>query len=129
MKTNKCTFFGHKNTPERIRPLLHEVLADLIENNNTDMFYVGNQGSFDSMVVRELKELKKDYPHIKYSVVLAYMPVKNVKLGTDYSDTVYPDGLDDIPQKFAIDKRNRMMLDWSDTVVTYVCCSYGGASR
>ena len=45
-----CTFFGHRDCPETIRPALRRLLVDLIENRNVDMFYVGNQGGFDYMV-------------------------------------------------------------------------------
>ena len=42
-----CTFFGHKDAPQEIRPLLRDVLLDLIEHQGVTQFYVGNQGSFD----------------------------------------------------------------------------------
>lgn len=82
------------------------------------------------MVKKELKQLTVIYPHIKYSVVLAYIPGKRDEFDiTDYSDTIYPDGLERVPLRFAIDKRNRMMIEWSDIVVTYVCYSGGGAAQ
>ena len=70
-----CTFFGHRDCPETIKPKLREVLADLISNRNVDMFYVGHQGQFDAYVHGELKKLKQEYPHINYAVVLAYPSV------------------------------------------------------
>ncbi len=125
-----CTFFGHRSTPDSIRPILHDTLINLIENNGVDTFYVGNKGAFDYMVKKELKELTAIYPHIKYSVVLSYMPGQRDEFDiTDYSDTIYPDGLENVPPRFAIDKRNRIMIEWSDIVVTYVCYSFGGASK
>lgn len=125
-----CTFFGHRTAPDSIQPVLHDTLINLIEIKGVDTFYVGNQGGFDSMVKKELKELAEIYPHIKYSVVLAYMPGKRDEFDiTDYSDTMYPDGLESVPRRFAIDKRNRMMIEWSDIVVTYVCYSNGGAAK
>ena len=42
---------------------------------------------------------------------------------------MYPNGLEKVPQRFAIDRRNRMMIDWSDIVVTFVCYSVGGAAK
>ena len=124
-----CTFFGHRDAPERIRGRLHDVLTDLIENRGADTFCVGSQGRFDEMVLYELKKLSESYPHIRYSVVLAYMPGKSDKSGIiDHSETVYPDGLENVPRRFAIDKRNRLMIEWSDTVITYVC-SPGGAAK
>ena len=71
-----CTFFGHKNAPKEKEPTLKSALIDLIENKNVGTFYVGNNGSFDNMVISLLSELSSTYP-IKYYVVLAYMPNKN----------------------------------------------------
>ena len=130
MSSKICTFFGHSHTPESIRPILRETLTDLIENQDVDTFYVGNQGNFDYMVKNELKRLAEIYPNIKYFVVLAYMPGKRDELDiTDYSDTIYPTGLESVPRKFAIDKRNRIMIDWADIVVTYVYHISGGAAK
>lgn len=55
-----CTFFGHRDTPKSIEPILHNVLTDLIENKKADMFYLGNNGNFDSIVKNNLKILKKN---------------------------------------------------------------------
>ena len=70
-----ATFFGHKDTPKEIEPTLRTTLVELIENHNASVFYVGNNGNFDTMVRRLLKELSQVYP-ITYSVVLAYLPTK-----------------------------------------------------
>lgn len=127
---SSCTFFGHKNTPEQTEKILLTILIDLIENKNVDMFYVGNNGSFDNMVIKNLKILKLDYPHIKYAIVLAYMP--NEKAESRYDDlnyTIYPEGLENTPPKYAIVKRNRWMINMSDYVVVYVKHSFGGAAQ
>ena len=124
-----CTFFGHRDASESIRAILRSTLTDLTEKRGADTFYVGSQGRFDHMVLSELKELSKRYPHIRYYVVLAYMPGKRDMSDTDESiKTVYPDGLENVPRRFAIDKRNRLMIEWSDAVVTYVR-SPGGAAK
>ncbi|MBR7131929.1 MAG: hypothetical protein IKD04_00190 [Clostridia bacterium] len=100
---------------------------DLIENKNVEKFYVGNHGSFDSLVIRNLEALETIYPHIKYSIVLAYLTGKKSEYHCfDFSRTLYPDGLEKTPPKFAIDKRNRWMIEKSDFVVTYVK-RFGGA--
>ena len=47
-----CTFFGHRDCPETIKPYLREVLIDLINNQEVDTFYVGNRGgSMESCAV------------------------------------------------------------------------------
>ncbi len=71
-----CTFFGHKDTPNSIEPLLRAALINLIENKQVYTFYMGHQGNFDRMVRKVLKELKGIYPQMDYAVVLAYLPEK-----------------------------------------------------
>ena len=124
-----CTFFGHKDTPKEIEPTLRSALIDLIINKDTNLFYVGNQGNFDNMVIKNLQQLSEHYTNIKYYVVLSYMPVAKNIITTNHFDTIYPEGLEKTPLKFAIDKRNRWMIDKSDYVVTYVIHNFGGASK
>ena len=121
------TFFGHRDTSAEVVPLLRQTIIDLIENENADMFYVGNHGSFDRMVRKELKSLQQGYPHINYAVVLAYLGKKQEY--EDYSDTLYPDGLEKVPSKYAIIERNKWMLDRADTAVVYVTHTFGGAGE
>ena len=120
-----CTFFGHKNTPKEIEPTLQTTLIDLIENYNVTEFYVGNNGSFDVVVRRQLEDLSLDYS-INYSVVLAYLPVKKNEYD-NFTNTIYPDGIETAPKRFAISWRNKWMIQQSDIVVTYVTHNFGGA--
>ena len=117
MSIHVCTFFGHRQCPESIRSELRKVLIDLIEKQNVTMFYVGRNGAFDRIVRSVLRELSKKYPRIRYAVVLERIPEKT---GADFSDTVFPEGLENVPPRFAIDHRNRWMLGQADYVVTYV---------
>ena len=57
-----CTFFGHRNAPYPIKPVLRETIIDLIENKGVNLFYVGNPGAFDRMTIKVLRELKEKYP-------------------------------------------------------------------
>ena len=121
-----CTFFGHKDTPKEIEPTLRSTLIDLIEKN-VNVFYVGNNGNFDTMVRRQLEDLSQTYP-ITYSVVLAYLPTEKNKYD-DLTHTIYPEGLETVPKRFAISWRNKWMIQQSDIVVTYVTHSFGGAAQ
>ena len=122
-----CTFFGHKDTPKEIEPTLRSTLIDLIENKNVTVFYVGNNGNFDTMVRRQLEDLSQTYP-ITYSVVLAYLPTENNKYD-NLTNTIYPEGLETVPKRFAISWRNKWMIQQSSIVVTYVTHSFGGAAQ
>lgn len=123
-----CSFFGHRDTPQKILPALERLVIDLIENQQADMFYVGNQGNFDIMAKKTIKKLQRTYPHITYAVVLAYLPGERKAFDANAAyETVYPFGLEAIPPKYAIVKRNRWMIAQSDAVITYVRSSFGGA--
>ena len=121
-----CTFFGHRDCQDEIKPKLRAVLADLIENHNVDMFYVGHQGQFDAIVHRVLKELKAEYPTVNYAVVLAYMPSEKTEYD-DYSDTMLPEGIESVHPRYAISWRNDWMIKQSDYVVAYITHTWGGA--
>ncbi len=125
-----CTFFGHRRVPKEIEPTLRSTLIDLIENHDVKLFYVGNNGEFDSMVLRQLRDLSKTYL-ITYHVVLAYMPkIQREFDTTDYSETILPDGIETVPKRFAIDYRNKWMIHQSDYVVTHVTNDIGsGAAK
>lgn len=125
-----CTFFGHHDCPSAVKPQLQIVLIDLIEGCGVDTFYVGNHGAFDAMARSVLSELKQIYPHIRYTIVLAYMPQYNSTLGKSYeANTMLPEGIENVPKRFAIVWRNKSMLRQSEYVVAYVVHSVGGAAR
>lgn len=63
-------------------------------------------------------------------MVLAYMPKEKAKSRYDDLDfTIYPEGLENTPPKYAIVTRNRWMINMSDYVVVYVKHSFGGAAQ
>ena len=124
-----CTFFGHRDCPEAVRPKLREVLVELIERHGVDRFYVGRQGAFDAMVRSVLRELTELYPHISYAVVLERLPLPRDQAVWDFSDTIFPKGLELVPPRFAISRRNLWMLKQADLVVTYVTHGWGGAAQ
>ena len=121
------TFFGHKDTPKEIEPTLRTTLVDLIENHGAIKFYVGNNGNFDTMVRRQLENLSQTYL-ITYNVVLAYLPTKKSEYD-DCTNTIYPEGIETVPKRFAISYRNKWMIEQADIVVTYVTHSFGGAAQ
>ena len=129
MDINKtCCFFGHREVTHNIRPKLTEIIEKLIVDEGVTYFYVGHQGQFDSIVYSVLKELKARYPQIRYTVVLAYMPNEHIRVLYG-EDTLFPDGLESVPKRFAISKRNDWMLKHSDIAVCYVWKITGGAAK
>ena len=129
MEKNKtCCFFGHREVTHNIKDKLTAIIEKLITEENVTEFYLGNQGQFDSMVYSVLKELKAKYPQIRYTVVLAYMPDEHIK-EVYGEDTLFPDGLESVPKKYAISKRNDWMILQSGYAVCYVHKITGGAAK
>lgn len=123
-----CAFFGHKDTPESIRPLLESAVKQIIERYPDITFYVGNNGNFDRMVLSVLKSLSEDFPTISYSVILAYLPIKKDELYNSLP-TIYPEGIESVPKKHAISYRNDWIVKKADMVICYITHNYGGAAK
>ena len=120
------TFCGHRDIvcSGKLTRQLRFVLCDLI-TEGADTFLLGGYGAFDSMAAKAVRELKSTYPHIRSTLVLAYLDRDyNEDL---YDDTIFPP-LEGVPLRYSISQRNRWMVDTADVVVSYVIHSYGGAA-
>lgn len=125
-----CSFFGHKDAPQSLYPEIKANIELLITQRNVDSFMVGNQGGFDSMVLKALRELRQVYPHICYNVVLAYMPTQKQEYELyDPSETFLPEGIETVPKRFAISWRNKWMVRESSVIICYITHSWGGAAQ
>ena len=125
-----CTFFGHRECPEAIRPKLRAVVTELIEGRGVELFYVGQQGGFDAMAWAVLRELAGERPHIRYAVVLEHMPGRReLWERLDYTETLLPEGIESVYPRYAIAWRNDWMLRRADYVVTYITHPWGGAAQ
>jgi len=122
--------FGHHDTPYSVINSMTVLLRMLAEENHVDRFLVGNQGSFDRMAYKALTEsVIPEFPQADYRVVLAYLPsVRPLDPMYNAAKTVYPEGLENVPPRFAISRRNRWMVDQSDIVLGYCRYSIGGTA-
>ena len=49
------------------------------------------------MVLRALRQLKQQHPHISYNVVLAYMPTEKQEYDPyEFGETMIPEGLETV---------------------------------
>ena len=120
------TFCGHRDVicSDDLKRQLKFILCDLILEG-ADTFLLGGYGSFDFMAAMTVRELKSTYPHIRSTLILAYL---NRDYNEDlYDDTIYPP-LERVPLRYAISQRNRWMVDAADVVVSCVTHSYGDAA-
>ena len=124
-----CTFFGHRDSPDSLRPSLQQAIVRLIVEEGVDTFYVGHQGKFDRYALAALQQAAIEYPHIRYTVVLAYLPTrKNPEVSFHQAVTMVPDGIETAPKRFAISRRNRWLVEHADYVIAYALYR-GGAMQ
>ncbi len=120
----KCCFFGHRDVEETVEPILEWEIRQLI-NEGIKNFYVGTNGAFDNMVYKVLQRINTERDDIRLNVVLAYLPTK----GDNYKNSIYPEGLERVPLRFAISHRNKWMIEKADCVIVYVKRNFGGAAQ
>lgn len=124
-----CAFFGHKNTPESVRLSLEAAIRRIIEHYPDTTFYVGHNGNFDRMVLSILKKLLIEVPNLSYAVILAYFPTGKLAECYNGLPTIYPEGIENTPLKYAISYRNDWIAKQADMIVCYITHSYGGAAQ
>lgn len=123
-----CTFFGHSDCYQLDEGVLRCTIEDLIAQG-VDTFYVGNNGNFDRAVFSCLMKLKDIYPHISFAVVLAYLPIQKSEYDLYHGYSMYPEGIEFGPPRFAIDRRNRWMIEKADYCLCFVNHTWGGAYK
>ena len=109
--------------------MLLQAIRDAVEQDGVTDFYVGDKGEFDRMVLNALRIIKAEYPEINYAVVLAYLRKDRQDPDIRPEETVFPEGIGEVPLKFRIDRRNRWMVGQADMVISYTCVSIGGARK
>lgn len=126
-----CAFFGHRNWgSEECKEEIKNSIIDLIENYGVAQFYSGGRGNFDNLCSQIVCELKKEYPHLKNTLVFSYIPQERegVPLPRKYDDSVYL--LEKwTPKRYAIIKTNEEIVKRVDFVVAGIVYKWGGAYR
>ena len=127
------TFCGHSNClfNDDVKEQLKNILIGEIIKKPTCKFYLGGYGDFDSLCLRTLRELKKEFQDIELIFITPYFDKNYSKLEFakyHYDDVIFPP-LESVPRKFAIIKRNEWMVEEADLVIAYVMYSWGGAVK
>ena len=112
-----CIFLGHRDSPEGIYEDLKNAIRILITSKNVSAFYMGNNGSFDYMCQRALSELSKEYDHISYTIILSR--IDEIALNKEQEHTVFPEELEKVPYRFAISRRNDLLIKRGNIVVAF----------
>ena len=124
-----CFFIGHRDAPESLLPKVRAAAEGLILREGVTDFYVGSRGSFDRLAAAAVRELMEEYPQVRLYRVLAYLPVKGTREMPGFTGTVFPEGLESTPRRFAIPRANRAMVDACDFLVSYAPFATGNARK
>jgi len=130
MKRLACAFFGHRDCPDEMLTALYAAIETLYLEKGVNIFWVGYQGNFDTLARKALRSLKKVYPELNWNIVLSYMPTPD-RLPLLHKDesTYFPEGIEMVPPRYAIAKRNEWMVKNCDYVICYVEHNIGGAAK
>ena len=127
---SSCFFIGHRDAPESLLPEVRAAVEELILREGVTDFYVGSRGSFDRTAAAAVLGLMGAYPQVRLYRVLAYLPAAGAgETPPGFTGTVYPEGLESVPRRYAILRANRAMADRCDFLVAYAPYETGNARR
>lgn len=127
---NSCFFIGHHDAPYSLQEKLNETVEYLVRYRGVTQFTVGAYGNFDSMATSAVQRIKRKYPDLYAYRLIVYPPVDKKPILPEFFDHLYyPLELFDVPQRFAIPKANRLLVDKSDFLVSYVHRDGGNSGK
>lgn len=127
MKEKTAVFIGHSSTVGLDTKLLEQTIINLIEEDITT-FLSGGMGGFDRISARIVYNLKKTYPKIKNYLVIPYLNF-NIFDKDLFDEIIFPEELEFIPYKAAIPRRNKYIIEHSNTAICFVKNNFGGAAK
>lgn len=119
---------NHSEIKTKIKITVREI-ADLYGKISC---YCGCYGEFDNLCLSALQDLKREGIDIKMIYVTPYISlsqqenIKRMEYDKMFDEIVYP-GIENVPPRFVILKRNEWMINESDILIAYVNRNYGGA--
>jgi hypothetical protein len=114
-----CFFIGHRDTPDNILPSLSAAIEVRITEDSVDPFVAGNYGQFDLLAAQAVRKAKKHHPDILLFYLRPYHPAERSFTPAGFDGSFYPPGMETVPQKLAIVRVNRYMVDNSQFLIAY----------
>lgn len=128
------SFCGHSDFigAEHIKQIVLSYLEEKIGGKQVD-FYLGGYGSFDNFAYVCAREYKLKHGNARLVFVTPYITPEYQKRELEYKKTIYDlilyPQIEHVPLRFAIEYRNKCMMEKADLVIAYVCRGYGGAYK
>lgn len=116
-----CFLFGHRDSPYSIQPKIEEAVEHHYLGHGVRHFIVGGYGDFDRMAAGAVKAVKHCHSDICLSLLIPYHPAERpAEIPPGFDGTLYPEGMESVPQRFAIVRANQYMVKNADTIICYV---------
>ena len=125
----KVAFIGHRKIkdPSALEKRLTDTVISLIERESADTFYFGSKSEFDDLCLEVVTSLMGRYPHVRRIYVRSMYECVDKSyeqyLLTLYDETFFPDEVKGAGALSYV-VRNRVMIDESDLLVTYLDENY-----
>lgn len=130
MRKHRCFFIGHRDAPSSLYEQLKANIRHLIINKNVSEFVIGGYGSFDALASSAAVHLKTEFPDITILRLIPYFdPSHSVFLPEGFDGSLYPEGLEAVPRRYAIVRANQYMVEHSDHLICYVRNSFGNSGN
>lgn len=115
-----CFFIGHRDTPESLLPALSAEVERHITEYGVTEFLVGHYGSFDRLAARAVREAKVRHPAVTLLMLLLYHPaLRPVQLPEGFDGSLYLQGMEAVPRRWAIVQSNRQAVDRCDFLIAH----------
>ena len=125
-----CFMTGHAEASQELLPQIMELAQRLIEKWNVTQFVVGHYGNFDCLAAHAIRQLKQDYPRIQLILLLPYYSAdRSLEISNGFDGSVYPEGLENVPYRYAIVKANRLAIDGAAHPIVYQRHNAGNTYR
>ena len=127
------SFCGHSNYFSNYEVVVSKLLNILIERLGTNVnvdFYLGEYGFFDNVCHTACLKYKEINKYARLIFVTPYLDdvylKKRISEPSNFDDVLYF-GIEHTPKRFAIVKRNFLMVEKCDLLICFINHTWGGA--
>ena len=128
-------FFGHADfvTSNDKENKIFDTLIKLISKNSSQQtkieFYLGGYGNFDKTAKKICLQIKQIYKNSKLCFVTPYQNENYLKKHRDNFDEIILPDTNNVPPKYAIQKRNFWIVRKADFIISYINHPFGNSIK
>ena len=118
--TKTCFMTGNRSAQADIYPELCRQVKRHIVEFGVGEFFIGANGNFDALARKSVNEVRREYPEVRLTLVMHYLNTDRYDyVIREFDGSIYPDGLEVTPLRFAISRANRIMVHYADYLIIH----------